>query len=253
MVTALLLDVDDTLTTTREAMAYALTHAVKAAVPSLTRQDAWQAASIYYLDPERAFRAYTRGELAFPAMRERRLRRAFADVGAPFDPASIPAFEEAYDQRFLGRLRLHADAERLLARLASHGVPWGLLTNANHALTRRKLATVGIAEPEVLVAADTLGVGKPAPRIFHHACKLLGAAPADTTYVGDEFDVDAQGAAAAGMPVVWLKRHRRAGHGPTLTVGEARRLGIPAITSLDRLDVDGRVGVGGGKVGVQRA
>jgi putative hydrolase of the HAD superfamily len=58
----------------------------------------------------------------------------------------------------------------------------------------------------VLVGVDTLGVGKPDPRVFAEACRRLGTAPGRTAYVGDELDVDARAATAAGLLGIWLDR-----------------------------------------------
>ena len=50
-----------------------------------------------------------------------------------------------------------------------------------------------------LVGIDAFGVGKPDARIFRRACEVLGPAPAEAAYVGDELDVDARGARDAGL------------------------------------------------------
>ena len=58
----------------------------------------------------------------------------------------------------------------------------------------------------MLVGTDTLGVGKPDPRVFLEACRRLGTEPARTAYIGDEFDIDASAAVRAGLVGVWLDR-----------------------------------------------
>jgi putative hydrolase of the HAD superfamily len=69
------------------------------------------------------------------------------------------------------------------------------------------VSRAGLADDvPLLVGVDTLGFGKPDPRVFAEACRRLGTEPARTAYVGDELDVDARAAVAAGLRGVWLAR-----------------------------------------------
>ena len=63
----------------------------------------------------------------------------------------------------------------------------------------------------MLVGVDTLGFGKPDPRVFLEGARLLGTDPTRTAYVGDEPTVDALAAHQARLTGVWLDRagHRR--------------------------------------------
>jgi FMN phosphatase YigB (HAD superfamily) len=59
----------------------------------------------------------------------------------------------------------------------------------------------------VLVFSDEVGVRKPAPEVFLHACHGLGVEPATVLFVGDDLERDVQGAAAVGMrtmQAVWF-------------------------------------------------
>ena len=87
------------------------------------------------------------------------------------------------------------------------GIAVGALSNASVDYQSLKLERVGLADlVPMLVGVDTLGFGKPDPRVFIEACRLLGTDPARTAYVGDELDVDAVAARAAGLVGVWLDR-----------------------------------------------
>jgi FMN phosphatase YigB (HAD superfamily) len=59
------------------------------------------------------------------------------------------------------------------------------------------------ADPEI-------GVLKPNPRGFLHACEIWGLDPQDVLVVGDRAEVDAAGAAAAGMSSVIVSHHAAA-------------------------------------------
>lgn len=82
------------------------------------------------------------------------------------------------------------------------------------------------------------GSGKPDPRVFAEACRRLGTDPARTAYVGDELDVDARGALAAGLVGVWLDRPgtRRGGPHPE-DPASARASGVHVVHGLADLPV----------------
>jgi putative hydrolase of the HAD superfamily len=60
---------------------------------------------------------------------------------------------------------------------------------------------------DVIVVSGELGVHKPAPIIFEHAARQLGVLSEAILHVGDSETEDAQGARAAGMKAVQLRRH----------------------------------------------
>jgi putative hydrolase of the HAD superfamily len=55
---------------------------------------------------------------------------------------------------------------------------------------------------------------KPHPRGFLAACEGWGWSPHEVVYVGDRCEVDAMGAAAAGMPCVIIGRDRHVDGAP---------------------------------------
>lgn len=56
---------------------------------------------------------------------------------------------------------------------------WGIVTSAPVALARRRLAAAGIPLPEVIVTADDVTKGKPAPDGYRLGAQRLGVDPAD--------------------------------------------------------------------------
>ena len=61
----------------------------------------------------------------------------------------------------------------------------------------------GLAERlDVLVFSEEVGLRKPDPEIFLHACRQLEVETAATMYVGDNLVTDVQGAADVGMTTV---------------------------------------------------
>jgi HAD superfamily hydrolase (TIGR01549 family) len=95
-----------------------------------------------------------------------------------------------------------AGIEGLLDDLRRADVKAGILSDYP---VDSKLQALGLAErfSPVLCATDVeVGAFKPHPRGFLRACRIWRLPPADVLMVGDRVDVDAAGAAAAGMPCV---------------------------------------------------
>lgn len=56
------------------------------------------------------------------------------------------------------------------------------------------------------LSAAELGFGKPDIRIFHAACERLGCAPGEVLHIGDDAELDVEGALAAGLKAIWVNR-----------------------------------------------
>src|SRR5262249_50245840 len=113
-----------------------------------------------------------------------------------------------------------------LQALRAAGLKLGVITNSDPGHQRRKLASVGLADAfDVLVISGELGVGKPSPAIFEHACQALSVEPAAALHIGDRLDLDALAAAAAGLHGVWLDR--------VGVAGDEQR--VPVVSTLDAL------------------
>jgi len=84
----------------------------------------------------------------------------------------------------------------------------GSITNGN-----ADLRAIGLAHHfAASVAAPELGVAKPDPAIFLAGCRLLGVAPEEAVYVGDDVLLDVQGAQRVGMRAVWMNRNASRKH-----------------------------------------
>jgi len=92
-------------------------------------------------------------------------------------------------------------ASWFLAALAS--VPHALVTSATDALARARMGAAGLPLPPVLVTAEQVSAGKPAPEGFLAAAAALGIDPADCV----AFEDSAAGLAsakAAGMRAIGI-------------------------------------------------
>lgn len=138
----------------------------------------------------------------FTAQRKLSLRAALAPHGYGDDHV-----ERAFDAYYAARneVECYPDSVPALQRLGRH-FPLVSLTNGNADLDR-----IGLRDHFVHhVAARDLGVAKPDPAIFHHACARLGLAPAQVLHVGDDPHLDVHGARAAGLRTAWVNRRGEA-------------------------------------------
>ncbi|MFS0703321.1 HAD family hydrolase [Cellulomonas sp. 179-A 9B4 NHS] len=238
LVDGVLLDVDDTLVDTRAAFRTAIADVLAASVGDVDDATVDAALAAWRADVHGHYRAYTRGEVDHRTQRMARANELHAAFGGPvLDDAAFDAWDARFDAAFRGGWTAHEDAVAAPTTLLDAGVVVGALTNAATAYQTDKLVRAGLdGHLEVLVGVDTLGVGKPDPRVFVEACGRLGTDPSRTAYVGDELDVDALGAAAAGLTAVWIDRPggRRQAI-PESDVVAARAAGVRIITSLSEL------------------
>jgi putative hydrolase of the HAD superfamily len=215
---ALLLDVDDTIVDTQEAMVVAGTQAAAAIWPH--RPDEHRAmAQRYYDDPERWFPRYASGDVAFEVMRAGRLAEVAAAFGLAVPDGAHRSYEEAYAPAFRRAQRLFPDVPDLLVAAEGASLPVALLTNSAQAPTEVKLEALDLAGRfDVVVTTDTLGFGKPDPRVYLEACRLVGVEPGRVVCIGDNLEWDVLGAEAAGLRAVWLDREGRGTSEPVASV-----------------------------------
>lgn len=236
VISALLLDVDDTLVDTGAAMV-AAGQAAAAQLWPQAGESAHHAFGVrFHDDPRGFFGRFAAGELSFAEMREARVVDLAASLSLPVIDDVTRRFEESYEPVFTASLRLFDDAWPLVDAASAAGILIGLLTNSSSVYTQQKLEMTGLAGVFAVVATrDTLGFGKPDARAFRHACELLGSVPAETIYVGDDVEIDAIGARDAGLAAALLLREASDSPGGEAARTRARAHGIPVVTSLSQV------------------
>jgi putative hydrolase of the HAD superfamily len=132
--------------------------------------------------------------------------RRYADLLRELGVAEPDAFIDAEHAVWRPAHSVLASAQALLDSLRSRGVKTGLVANSwpdPGRVLRADAEAFGLAERlDVLVYSDELGVRKPDPEIFLHACRLLDVEAGATMFVGDNLVTDVQGAAEVGMTTV---------------------------------------------------
>lgn len=238
LVDGVIFDVDDTLVDTARAFGHALEAACAGSLPGVGPAGLAEITSHWRADPGGHYSRYTRGELTF---HEQRLVRANEVQerwgGLVLDDVGYQEWSARFDAAFADAWELLADVPDMLDALELAGVRLGVLTNAATEMQTRKLTRVGLVDRvPLLVAVDTLGVGKPDARVFLEACRRLGTDPSRTAYVGDELTVDALGAVAAGLRGIWVDRPGSRRHLIDETdVVAARAAGVEVLAGLDEL------------------
>lgn len=234
-VDGVLFDIDDTLVDTRGAFGHALSDVARRYLPDLPPERYPDLVTVWRADVGGHYAAYTRGEVGFVEQRMTRANELHARFGGPaLDADAFAVWDESFQQSFADAWTAHADVDAVVDKLLAAGLAVGALSNASVALQTTKLARVSLLDRvPMLVGVDTLGVGKPDPRVFVEACRRLGTAPERTAYVGDELDVDAVAARAAGLLGIWIDRPgtRRL----PLTDAEIAAADVTTIHSLDEL------------------
>ncbi len=140
----------------------------------------------------------------------------------------IPAAEEIYEQ-WAGNhhFQMYDDVAPVLEALAGRGLTVGVISNSHRSLDafREHFALNGLIHAAVSSAEH--GYLKPHRSIFDEALARAGADAATSMMVGDSLRADIQGAIAAGLRAVLI---RRSGETPPDVPD-----GIPVIRRLDEL------------------
>ncbi|ROO62170.1 FMN phosphatase YigB (HAD superfamily) [Micromonospora sp. Llam0] len=135
--------------------------------------------------------------------------------------------------RALGRTRLEPDATvvRTLNRLRGNGLRLGVVSDATAEIADTWRVSPLSAAIDVVLFSCTAGHTKPDQRLYSRICGKLGVLAPHTWYVGDGGGDELNGALAAGMTAIAV---RRRGSPDGLAFGVAPWSG-PAIDGVEQL------------------
>ena len=209
---ALLLDLDDTLIGGSVSARELWDRLCAEFAPRLGGVDAaalidavTEARTWFWSDLER----HRTGRLDLTASRRRIVADARRRLGLPEDDDELAAAGDALADAFTEQreelTEVLPGALEMLRAVRERGVPLGLLTNGSREFQRRKLERFDLEDFfEVVVVEGEFGVGKPDPRVFHHALEALGVAPEGAWMVGDDLARDMAPARALGITAIWV-------------------------------------------------
>jgi REG-2-like HAD superfamily hydrolase len=137
----------------------------------------------------------TRGKVFFAEI--------FRRVGLPdaqFAAVAQRMFARHAERNLWGNVR-ERTAETL-DELRRRGYRLGVISNAD-GRAEQALEAVGLRPHfELVIDSGLVGMEKPDPRIFHLAAERMGVDANDAVYVGDIYEIDVEGARAAGMDAI---------------------------------------------------
>jgi sugar-phosphatase len=151
---------------------------------------------------ERVWGQWARGhgldvEAFLPTIHGKRTEETIRALALPgVDPVREAAFITRAEIEDVAGIEAIAGASAFLASLPRGR--WAIVTSAPRLLAEARIAAAGLPLPEVLVAAEDVERGKPAPDPFLLGARKLGVAPADCLVFEDTL-AGLQSAASAGM------------------------------------------------------
>ncbi|WP_337170120.1 HAD family phosphatase [Gemmatimonas aurantiaca] len=160
--------------------------------------------------------------------------------GRPAPDELLPRFQATVATALVHEVTAVPGIVPLLDRLDAARIPYAVASNGEQTKMQTTLGATGLAARFVDRRFSSLEVGrpKPAPDVYLHAARAIGAAPARTVAVEDS-PLGVQAAVAAGMVVIGYaelvdpKRLRAAGAAATVEHLDevASLLGIPSMVS----------------------
>jgi putative hydrolase of the HAD superfamily len=127
------------------------------------------------------------------------------EAGLEYDRKIIPRLLAAMQQSRMD-LALFDDVAPALTDLTARGLILGLISNIEQDMTGT-LTKLGLyAWLKIIVTSLEAGAGKPRPEIFREALRQGGVKPAESIYVGDQYNVDIVGARGVGMKGILIDR-----------------------------------------------
>lgn len=163
-------------------------------------------------------------------MHGRRSVEIIRHVAPHLDAEAEARTREAKEGQDTDGLRVFKQAPALLRSLPRER--WGVVTSGNHATATTRLGYGDYPEPSVLITADDVDNGKPAPDGYLLGAERLGVDPSACVVVEDA-PAGIKAAQAAGMRVIAVATTHEAG---------AFEPDIPVAESIEHLRIDARHG-----------
>jgi sugar-phosphatase len=184
---------------------------------------------------ERAWRQVARefgldGDLVVASCHGRRSVDTVAEFFPPEDRAAAQVRIDALELADREVVACRGAAE-LLATL--DGQPWAAVTSGPRRLMTARLAAAGLPVPEVLVTAEDVEHGKPAPDGYLLAARSLGVGAGDCVVVEDSPAGVAAGQAAGALVVAVTTTHPAA----ALQAADLVVAGLPEVAEALRYSV----------------
>jgi putative hydrolase of the HAD superfamily len=125
-------------------------------------------------------------------------------LGAKPIPVSLQMYE-LYWTTFLDKMQPYTGLRELIDGLKEKRITIAVCTDLTAHIQHRKLKALGLSDDvSYLVTSEEAGMEKPHPEIFHLCLEKLKLPAEEICFIGDSYEKDIKGAAAAGMQTVWF-------------------------------------------------
>jgi len=205
MISALLLDLDDTLIDDRGAMARAVLafrtqHQLCMGVDDAQLSLRWDSIG------RALWRQLDLGELGFDEQRRLRIKHTFAlDISDTEADRLFADYLHCYEQNWTNYSYTLAFLE------ASAHLQRAIITNGHRPQAHKKITQLGLNQHfDIIVTPDDCGARKPDPKIFLYTLDKLNVAPENALMIGDNLEADIAPAQALGIRVFHID-HRQLG------------------------------------------
>ena len=165
---------------------------------------------------------------------EDEIRTMLQQLGADPSPDLVRELAETETAGWVSAATLYPETVPTLTALRERGLRLGLISNCS-AQAGAVLERIGLAQyfDGIILSCD-VGVAKPDPAIFEHACLKLRVAPPESMFVADGAFTELDAAKSLGMVAVKIEQAHQSGDYGTSTSFDHR---VERLTEvLDLLD-----------------
>jgi len=157
---------------------------------------------------------------------------------AGIDPATEAAMITKAEIDDVEGIEAIAGAAAFLSALPN--TRWAIVTSAPRALALRRIEAAGLPVPPLLIAAEDVARGKPAPDCFHLAAEMLGTTAGKCLVIEDSVAGVASAASAGATVLVVTATHHKAMETRHATIKDYRDLVLHRLPdgaiSIDHVD-----------------
>lgn len=145
------------------------------------------------------WKLYGAGKLKKEDLRDERFRSALSNFEVN-DKAIVKKLSDGYVELSPQQTALFPNTIETLDVLQKDGFNMHIITNGFKEVQHIKLKNSKLESYfDVIVCSEDIGKNKPSPDIFHHSIQRANAKVSDSVMIGDDYEVDVQGAINVGM------------------------------------------------------
>lgn len=208
MIKAVVFDVDDTMYDQQQPFK----NAVNKVVPLVSDEDMHPLYIRFRHHSDENFPKVMAGEWTLEYMRAHRISQSLKDLDYPHITEENGLFFQQVYEDELNNICLHDEVRKTLDFLKEKNVPMGIITNGPTDHQSKKLNQLQLAKwipTKNMIVSQATGFQKPEKEIFQLAAETFSMNPAETLYVGDNYDNDVLGAHRAEWHSLWFNHRGR--------------------------------------------